>query len=377
MKTIGINYTSAINQNAGIGRYTRELVKTLSRLDTQTPYRLFMADTKTEETIPLPGPNFSRHCTSLSERWLARLWYRLRLPLWIQAWTGAVDLFHQPDFVLPPVWPGTRTLLTVHDLSFENQPSDSIMPGMETHLKKWVPASVRRASHVIAVSEATRQDLIERYHTPPEKITTLYHGVTPNFQPVTNPETLAAVKKKYGLDERPFILSISTLQPRKNYRRLVEAFAQVAPSYTLVLGGGRGWGYEEIFAAIDALGLQDRVYFPGYIADADLPALYSAARLFAYPSLYEGFGMPLLEAMACGTPVLTSNLSSLPEVVEEAGILVDPYDVEAIAAGLSTLLHDENLRQHYVQAGIEQAQKFTWDGMVTKLLALYQTLLEE
>ncbi len=373
---IGIDYTSAMHQSAGIGRYTREMVKALaahSANSVEFYYYLFVADGKNFEPI-LPGANFAWCPTRLTERWLARLWYRLRLPLWVEAWTGPLDLFHAPDFILPPVKPGTRTVVTIHDLSFVREP-DSVMPGMTAHLNQWVPRSVERADHVIAVSAATRQDLIELYQTPPEKISVLYHGVTPNFKPIKEPAALNTVRQKYGLGERPFILSVGTIQPRKNYRRLVQAFAKIDPSFALVIVGSKGWDYEEIFAEVTQRGLAERVHFPGFVVDADLPALYSAASLFVYPSLYEGFGLPALEAMACGTPVVVSNQSALPEVISEAGLLVDPRDVEAIATTMANVLADQNLHRQLSQAGLIQAARFTWDDVAMKLLRLYQMVL--
>ncbi|NJN97666.1 MAG: glycosyltransferase family 4 protein [Anaerolineales bacterium] len=373
---IGIDYTAAVQQAAGIGRYSRELVKALAALSpADSPqYRLFVASAGAVSLPALPGPNFDWRATRLTERWLARLWYRLRLPLWIQAWTGPLDLFHATDFFLPPVKPGTRTLVTVHDLSFVREP-ETTMPGMSRHLNRWVPYSVRQADHVIAVSEATRQDLIELYQTPPQKISVLYHGVTPDFQPVTEPDKLAGVRHKYGLGQQPFILSVGTIQPRKNYQRLIQAFAALDPALALVIVGSKGWHYEAIFNEVARCGLTGRVHFLGFAADADLPALYSAARLFVYPSLYEGFGLPALEAMACGTPIVASNQSALPEVVGEAGLLVDPCDVEALAAAMSRLLADTALRQQFALAGQARAAQFTWGEMAAQLLDLYQTLL--
>ncbi len=377
MTSIGIDYTAAVHQSAGIGRYTRELVRTLAACSAGSnglQYCLFVADGAGLEPL-LPGPAFTWHATRLTKRWLERLWYRLRLPLSIETWTGPVDLFHQPDFVLPPVRSGTPTVLTVHDLSFVREP-DSVMPGMTRHLNKWVPWSVEQASHVIAVSEATRRDLIELYQTPPEKISVLYHGVGPEFRPVEQADCLTAVRQKYGLGRQPFILSLGTLQPRKNYRRLIQAFAQIEPDYALVIAGSRGWYFESILAEVQKLGLKQRVFLLNFVTEADLPALYSAASLFVYPSLYEGFGLPALEAMACGAPVVAANRSALPEVVGQAGLLVDPLDVTAIAATMSRVLADEALRQELGAAGRIQAAKFSWTDMVVKLLNLYQTLLE-
>jgi glycosyltransferase involved in cell wall biosynthesis len=376
--TIGIDYTAAVHQTAGIGRYVRELVKALAAQPVpgfEPTYRLFVADGATDSPA-LPGPDFSWHATRLTKRWLERLWYRLRLPIHLEHWTGRLDLLHQPDFVLPPVHRKTRTLLTVHDLSFVREP-DSVMTGMTRLLNRWVPHSVARADHVIAVSEATRQDLIDLYRTPPEKITTLYHGVSAGFEPVEEAGTLATVRRKYGLGGKPFILSVGTIQPRKNYQRLIQALAQLNPRYALVIVGSRGWQYETIFEEVNRLGLAERVHFPGFVAENDLPALYSAAELFVYPSLYEGFGLPALEAMACGTPVVASNRSSLPEVVGEAGLLVDPLDVTALAEAMSAVLEDEALQRQLTKAGCWQAASFTWSRMAASLIDLYRKILAE
>jgi glycosyltransferase involved in cell wall biosynthesis len=376
---IGIDYTAAIHQSAGIGRYTRELINTLASASTNgvTPhYRLFVADAGRQLDALPPGPNFSWCPTRITERWLARLWFRLHLPLPIQTWTGPLDLYHATDFVLPPVMPQTRTIVTIHDLSFVREPAIT-MPGMSRYLNTWVPHSVNRADHVIAVSEATRQDLIELYHTPPDKISVLHHGVGSTFKPITDAARLNAVRNKYSLDDAPFVLSVGTIQPRKNYRRLIQAFAHIDPPVKLVIGGGKGWQVEEVLDEVARLGLTNRIHFPGYIADEDLPALYSAAILFIYPSLYEGFGLPALEAMACGTPVIASNQSSLPEVVGNAGLLVDPRDVEAIAAAMGQLLEDDNRRREISALGLQQAARFTWPEMGVKLLDLYKKVLSK
>lgn len=379
MLTIGIDYTSAVHQSAGIGRYTKELVKALAQLNSTAEaltYRLFVASARTAQPADLPGANFSWHRTRLTERWLARLWFRLHVPLRIERWTGPLDLFHAPDFFLPPLQPATRSLVTVHDLSFVREP-ETVMPGMTMPLNSRVPRAVERADHVIAVSEATRQDLIELYGTAPEKITTLYHGVNPEFSPVKDKARLAEVRQKYGLGSRPFVLSVGTIQPRKNYVRLIRAFAQVETKAGLVIAGRPGWDYQTVYAEVARHKLADRVQFLGFVADSDLPALYSAATLFAYPSLYEGFGLPALEAMACGTPVIAANRSALPEVVGQAGRLVDPFEVEGWTAAISHLLHDADLRQRLATAGLEQARQFTWERMAAQLLNLYQKVIAD
>jgi len=277
---------------------------------------------------------------------------------------------------LPPVRRGTRTLLTVHDLSFVRDPA-SAAPGLRDYLEVVVPRSVARADHILADSAATRSDLIELYRTPPEKITVLYCGIHAAFRPVSDAQTLAAVRDRYGLGSAPFILAVSTLQPRKNYTRLIQAFARLPDQSTnLVIAGGKGWLFETIFSEVERLRLRERVIFPGFVADADLPALYSAARLLAYPSLYEGFGLPMLEAMACGTPVVASTASCLPEVAGDAARLVSPTDVEALAAALDQVLTDEALRRDLAAKGHARAGQFTWEHAARQLLATYRELTE-
>lgn len=377
---IGIDYTAGIHQSAGIGRYTRELVTALATVRPgngfQPEYRLFVADWDRNVGPALPGTNFAWCSSRLTERWLARLWYRLRLPLPIQYWTGPLNLFHATDFVLPPVKRGTRSIVTIHDLSFVRRP-ETTMPGMSLHLNKWVPYSVERADHVIAVSKATRQDVIDLYHTPPEKISVLYHGVNPEFRPIEEEAKHKTIRHKYKLGEYPFVLSVGTIQPRKNYQRLIRAFANIDSPASLVIAGSKGWSYQDIFDEVARQGLADRVHFPGFIADADLPALYRAATLFVYPSLYEGFGLPALEAMACGTPVVASNQSSLPEVIGQAGLLIDAQDEAAITAAIDRVLADKGLRQTLSEAGLKQAAKFSWPEMARNLVALYEKVLQE
>lgn len=251
------------------------------------------------------------------------------------------------------------------------------MPGMERHLNTWVPVSVERANHVIAVSKATRQDLIELYGTPPQKISVLYHGVTAEFHPIKNTACLIAVRQKYGLGDTPFILSVGTIQRRKNYRRLIQALTCLDPTLHLVIVGSQGWYCEDVFEEVRRQKLAERVHFLGFVDDGDLPRLYNAANLFVYPSLYEGFGLPVLEAMACGTPVVAANASALPEVVGQAGLLVDPYNVEALAGAIAQVLGNPALQRRLGQAGLKRAKLFTWEKMTTALFELYQTVIKE
>lgn len=377
MGVIGIDYTAAYEQGAGIGRYVRELIRALAAADDQTSYRLFAAGATHAGLPPIPGPNFRWNPTRITPRWFARLWYRLQLPLPVETFTGRVALYHATDFTLPPVLPGTRTLLTVHDLSFVRAP-EATTPVLKAYLDAVVPRSVRRATHVLADSQATKDDLVELYGTAPEKITVLLGGVNPEFAPVTDPEKRKAVRERYNIPEQPYIFSIGTVQPRKNYARLIAALAALGPSHAdvhLVIAGGRGWLEGPIYRAVDEHGLAERVHFIGFARDEDLPALYSGAACLAYPSLYEGIGFPVLEAMACGTPVVTSALSSMPEVAGDAALLIDPYNVVALADALRRLLADDALRGELITRGHRQAAHFTWERAAEQLLSVYRRLL--
>ncbi|MCP4417534.1 MAG: glycosyltransferase family 4 protein [Chloroflexi bacterium] len=376
---IGIDVTAALTQGGGIGRYTRELVHALIALDSANRYRLFSA--KPPVNLPVADPlpqaaNVTYHPAPLDERWLYRLWYRLRLPLPVQWMTGQLDLFHSPDFVLPPVGGSVPTLLTVHDLSFIHYPQ-TFPERLVSYLNEVVPWSVGRASHILADSEATKHDLSTVWHVPREKISVLYSGVNERFQPVDNVERITAVRQKYHLHSWPYVLSVGTLQPRKNYQMLIRAFQPLADKlpHHLIISGGKGWLYDEMLAEVERQGLTGRIHFIGFVDDADLPTLYSEASLLAFPSLYEGFGLPLLEAMGCGTAVLTSNSSSLPEVAGEAAWQLAPQDQAAWTEAMYTLLTNFQAQNRLVTAGFSRIEHFSWQHSATQLLKIYQRLL--
>ncbi|GAB4272175.1 MAG: glycosyltransferase family 1 protein [Candidatus Promineifilaceae bacterium] len=377
---IGIDVTSALTQGAGIGRYTRELVRAVVAEESGHTFHLFSARLVGEPPVPNPLPDVPHvvyRPAPLGERWLYRLWYRLRLPLPVQWVTGELDLFHSPDFVLPPVNGRIPTLLTVHDLSFIHYPHVFPKPLVD-YLNRVVPWSVRRATHILADSASTQEDLMRLWGVPAEKITVLYCGVSPQYQPITDAARLTAVRQKYALGDLPFVLSVGTVQPRKNYKMLIRAFKGVAEKlpHALYIAGGTGWMHDEILAEIENQGLNGRVRFLGFVDDADLPALYSAADLFVYPSLYEGFGLPPLEAMACGTPAILSNTSSLPEVAGEDGaVLLPPQETAVWQQTILTMLQSPQKREKVANAGRKQSQKFTWQQAAKQLLTLYNHLL--
>ncbi|MCS7062071.1 MAG: glycosyltransferase family 1 protein [Anaerolineae bacterium] len=381
MAHITIDYTPAVHQSAGIGRLTRESVRALLQCDSPHRFTLFCMGRPAASALSRSAVANGRAAwvvTPLNDRWLYRLWHRARLPVPVEVFSGRSDLYHATDFVLPPTTPRKRTVLTVHDLTFERAP-DAAPPQLLRFLKRVVPQSVRRAHHLIADSQSTARDLIELYGAPAERITVIYSGIDARFCPTHSASpTSAAVRDKYALGEEPFVLTVGTLQPRKNHLTLVRAFAQVAerlPDLKLVIAGGKGWMYDAVTAEVARLNLNRRVQFIGFVEDADLPDVYRAARVFTFPSLYEGFGLPPLEAMACGIPVVASNTSSLPEVVGDAGLLVDPFDVDGLAGALLRAATDDVWRAQAIERGLNRARAFTWGRAAEQLLAVYDAVL--
>lgn len=375
---IAIDYTPAYEQGAGIGRLVRDLVTSLALSDYVTDYRLFVSGATREQLPEPPGANFQWRQTAISPKWLARLWYRVRLPLPIETLIGQIDLYHATDFVLPPTYKDTKSIVTVHDLSFVRVP-ETASPRLKRYLDQVVPHSVHRATHVLADSEATRQDLIELYDLAPEKVTTLLSGVDPRFRPVHSP-TREQLNWKYHLPEKPYIFSVGTVQPRKNYSRLIEAIALLRErdyDLALVIAGGHGWLGNPIYETIKATNMTDSVHLIGFADDADLPALYTYAACTAYVSLYEGFGFPILESMACGTPVVTSKVSSLPEVAGDAALMIDPYNIEEIAYAIQRILDNATLKNTLIKAGLVQAKQFTWENAANRLMAVYDQVLNK
>jgi glycosyltransferase involved in cell wall biosynthesis len=370
VKRIAIDYTPAVCQTAGIGRYTRSLVAALAELDRENHYTLFCAGEKPQGQWP---DNFVTCVSRVPARWLTVMWHRFRLPLPAERLAGDCDLYHSPDFTLPPL-SAARGIVTVHDLSFLRLPQCAD-PDLRKYLEDAVPRSLGRAHRILADSESTRNDLVELLGVPPEKISIVRPGIEPRFRPVRDTVKLAEVRNRYNLPHW-FILSLSTLEPRKNFSRLIAAYGQLRRQtglpHELVIVGRPGWLYGDIFAQVRKEGLGDRVHFPGFMADEDLPALYTLADLFVFPSLYEGFGIPPLEAMACGTPVVASNNSSLPEVVGSAGLMVEATDVDGLADAMARVLGNANLRVRLSDLGRAQAARFTWRVAAEDLLEAYR-----
>jgi len=263
------------------------------------------------------------------------------------------------------------------DLSFMVFP-DSFRMLKRFYQRTFTRWSVHRASHLIAISTSTAQDLTRFFAVPEEKISVIFPGVDAAYRPVTSRAVLNNFRRSRDLPQR-FILFVGTLQPRKNLPTLLQAYAQFKrqsnTGHKLVLGGAAGWFYEPVHAAVEELGLEADVIFAGFIPDDELPLWYNAADVFVYPSLYEGFGLPPLEAMACGTPVIASDASSLPEVVGDAALLVDPHKPEEWGEALSLLCGDANLGCELASRGRERAQGFSWTRMARETISVYRTTL--
>lgn len=387
-RRIGIDYTAAHEQGAGIGRLVRDLITAYAEVGLYDTHLLFVAGASRADlpaTFKLSHSDkgtalsdFRWRPTRVSPRWLGRIWHKARIPLPVEAFTGLVDLFHATDFTLPPTLPGCKTIVTVHDLSYVKAP-ETAHPAQKAYLDRAVPWSVKRANHVIADSEATKQDLIDVYNTPPEKISVLLSGLSKRFQRVDDDKQRRTVRKKYSIPQGvPYVFSIGTVQPRKNYGQAIAALQALGDTYKdlhYVVAGGKGWLDNPIYDTIAQSGLKERVHFIGFVDDDDVPTLYSDAVMTWYVSLYEGFGFPVLESMACGTPVLTSNVSSLPEVAGSAAMMVTPTDTEAIAHAMGQLLGSNTLQQQLIAAGYEQIKPFTWERAAQELRRIYTKVL--
>jgi glycosyltransferase involved in cell wall biosynthesis len=361
---IGIDASRAIaGRPTGTEVYSQRLIQALLALDSPHRFRLYFRSTP-------PAGGFSD--AELRVIPFPRLWTHLRLS-WEMVCRPPDALF-VPSHVLPLAHP-RASLVTVHDLGYLQFP--------ETHpwhqrlyldlSTRW---SARAAAHILADSEATRSDLVARYGTPPEKITVAHPGYDETLAPARDPATVEAVKARFGI-AGDYFLYLGTLQPRKNLARVIAAFAALKseilkPDTVLVLAGKRGWLYEDLFAQVRYMGLEGRVLFPGYIPDEDKAALLSGALAFVFPSLYEGFGLPVLEAQACGCPVITSTTSSLPEVAGDAALLVDPGDSDAIAAAMQRIAADSALRETLVEQGLANVHRFSWTACAQSVMSVIE-----
>jgi glycosyltransferase involved in cell wall biosynthesis len=368
---IGVDASRTVSSApTGTEAYSYHLIRALApRLRDSYRLRLYYRER------PAPGREFPAYIEDGEARVIPfpRLWTHTRLS-W-EMLQSPPDLLFVPAHVLPIARPA-RTLVTVHDLGYRIFP-DAHPAGQRRYLELSTRWNVRVATHVLADSTATRDAIVEAYRTPQDKISVVYPGYTPDLTPELDQNRLENVKQRYGISG-DYLLFIGRIQPRKNLSRLIAAFAQISsdhPELTLVLAGPTGWLAGPIIEQARELGLASRVCFVGYVAAEDKAALISGALAFAYPSLYEGFGFPVLEAQACGTPLLCSATSSLPEVAGEGALLVNPEDTDAIAAGLSRLLNEPQLRRALVERGFDNLARFSWDAAADQVKGIIDTVL--
>ena len=371
MPSITIDYTPAIQQHAGIGRYADELTRALVAQYPADNWRLFYVDPE-QRTPPSPLNVLPRTARRMSNKpWRLRVLLSTYLRRGQDRTVGATEIFHATDHLLPRL-SHTRSVFTLHDLTALTFPAAHTQLNRR-FLQLMLPHFLREADLVIADSASTQRDAIRLYRLPPDRVRVIHLGVDPRFQPVTH-DLQDQVRVRYQLPDR-FILSVGTLEPRKNLITLLEAYHVLrseGSNVSLVIAGGRGWRSEPFFERLHALGLENMVLLLGRVPDEDLPGLYTLAEVFAFPSLYEGFGLPVLEAMACGTPVISSNTSSLPEVVGNAGLLLPPDDIVRWKEALLNVTKNAAMRAELRERGLKQAAPFTWENTARQAYAIYQ-----
>lgn len=371
---IGIDASRALrSRRTGTERYALEIIRHLLDLPAagDCRWRLYVDNPPPPGLLPVQTPGAAQPNVAWSVLPARRLWTHRALAAAVHR--DRLDVLFVPAHVIPfQLLPGRLppSVVTIHDLGYHVYPdahtrSQRLYLQASTHWSTWA------ARRVIAISQATAADLQHWVHVPPDKIRVIYEAVD-EPTPV-NADVQAEIVRRYGL-VRPYALYVGTLQPRKNLERLVQAFARLvhgqAVGWDLVLAGGEGWHSERVLDAVRQAGLGDRLHLTGYVPDTDLPGLLQGAELFCFPSLFEGFGLPVLEAQSYGVPVLTSNNSALPEVAGDGAILVDPTDVDAIAAAMLRLSTDEALRQELIAAGRRNVQRFSWAKAAAETLAV-------
>ncbi len=363
---IGIDVTALPTQLFGAGNYIVNLTRTLIRVDPTHDYFVF---SKPQQVELFAGRGYAQVVqVSLPTRIHRIAWEQTGFPWLIRKYQ--LDVVHSPHYTLPVFAPCAK-VVTFHDMTFFLHPEVHLLY-KEIFFRGIIPLSARRADALIAISQNTRTDIMRILPVNPKKLFTIPIGIEPIFCPAT-PAKQSEILRKYDLPA-DFILYVGNLEPRKNLPRLLRAFATLVRRglpHSLVLVGSRGWMDEEIFATLRELNLGHRVYLPGYIPQADLPIFYSAASVFVYASRYEGFGLPVLEAMACGAPVITSNVASMPEIAGDAGILINPDREEELTDAIARVLTDADLAARLSRAGLERARGFSWERAAKETLAVY------
>ncbi len=366
--TIGIDIHSIGSHTAGNETYYRELITSLSKANSSHKFILYYTHRSALEQLPR-SPNFKFQRLSPGHRLL-----RIPFTFPLRAHRDKLDVFHA-QYIIPPVMK-CKSVTTIPDIAYERFP-DFFPILQRAWMKTLIPWSARRADHIITVSNHSKMDIARTYCVPEEKITVTYEAAGSAFSPGNKDEARERIAQRYGIQDR-FILYLGRLQARKNLARLIEAYAHLRESgvsQKLVLAGKEDSLFGPVRSRVEKLRLTENVVFPGYIASEDVPSFYNAADVFVYPSIYEGFGLPLMEAMACGVPVITSKASSLEEVAGDAALLIDPYDVFSIAEALRRVLGDRVLSSQLGTAGLLRSRTFSFENAAKQTLAVYERVM--
>jgi glycosyltransferase involved in cell wall biosynthesis len=370
---IGMDARAMARQPTGVGRYVRNLARALSRLEEAPELRLYLPEQGAAAAIGEAREEVLRTPAALRGLDNMFTWTHARLPLHLAR--RPVDLLHGTFYTLPALCP-CPAVVTIHDITFDLRP-DWFTPRARLALSGFAASSARKARHVLTVSECSRRDILQRYGLPPDRVTAIPLAPDPDLERVEDPGRVAAARMAHDLPPR-YLLHVGAITPRRNIPRLLEAFARAreeGSDLALALAGPVEEPAPALEPILRRLGIERWVRRLGYVPPGDLPPLYSGALAVVYPSLYEGFGLPVVEAMACGTPVMAARTSCFPEVAGDAALLVDPEDVEAMAAGLRALVKDPVLRERLARAGRERAARFSWQATARGTLDVYRRAL--
>jgi glycosyltransferase involved in cell wall biosynthesis len=369
---IAIDAHTVGTQLAGNVTYITNMIECLAEIDQKNEYSLYVTELGAFEMYDGRWPNFKvRRIVGYNSRVL-----RFFLSFNVQLRLHPADIFFV-QFNAPPFTP-CKIVTSIHDLSFEHLP-ETFKWHSHTQMKMTIRRTARNAAHIVTCSEYSRQDIIDTYDIAPEKITTIPLAAADWFRPVTDETELNRIRLKYDLPG-DFLLGVGSVQPRKNLVRLIEAYSRLSDKRDLpplILVGKKAWLYEDSLMAAVEHGVEDKVRFTDFVPDDDLPGLYTLSTCFVYPSFFEGFGIPPLEAMQCGSPVITGDRTSLPEVVGDAGILVDPFDVTSIADAIGRMLSDGDLRNELRQKGFERARRFSWQRAARETLGVFEKVMND
>ena len=373
MLKIGIDIRALGGKRTGIGRYIIQILTALARIDRDNQYRLFYNSLKSDPPSDIPNlENFNIVHSRFPNKFLDFCWSNYSFPS-VERFTGELDVFHSPHYQMAPT-SRAAGVLTVYDITFIIHPELAIPSAVKNYgprLRRYL----ERAKVIVTISKDAASDIINSFDIAPEKVEVIYPGATPLIK--SSDEEVKRIRKKYGIKGN-YILFIGTIEPRKNLVRLIKAFdiSDLSSDFQLVLAGPKGWSSDGIYDTWRSSKCADRIVWTDYVDNEDIAPLYSGAAFFAYPSLKEGFGLPVLEAMSVGCPVLTSNTSAMPEAAGDAALYVDPNDVDSIAEGLAAMAGDTDLRKRLSDLGFGQAALFDWDKSAKAMLDIYKKASE-